>query len=289
MKKVTTINLNGTAYQVEEAGYDKLKAYLDQAAAALASNPDKDEILADLEQAIAEKSRSYLTAAKNVISTEEIDRIIASMGPVEGAPAADSAGSATGPEAGSSSSASSPKKLYLLREGAIIMGVCNGLAAYFNIDVTVMRIIFVVLSAITSGGFIGVYIVLAIIIPYANTPEEKTAAHGMAYTAQQLINRAKNKYETFAAGKGWENKGWDKSEWMKKHLRHQEMKERRRQEKRAYRAEMRRAAYARNPLWDTLNALIWLGVLCFIGWFAYTHFAEIQALINNVVLYFNNR
>jgi phage shock protein PspC (stress-responsive transcriptional regulator) len=287
MKKVITINLNGTAYQVEEAGFEKLQTYLDQAAAALSDNPDKNEILSDLEQAIAEKSRAYLTSAKNVISTDEIDRIIASMGPVQGTDETKTGGSAD--TSGQAQSGATPKKLYLLREGAVFMGVCNGLAAYFNIDVTIVRIIFVVLTLVTSGGFILGYVVLAVVIPYANTPEEKVAAHGMAYTAQQLIQRAKTKYEAFAAGKGWDHK--DPTEWMKKnheeHWKRQEMKEKRRQEKRAYRYEMRRAEYARNPLWDTLNALIWMGVIGFTGWLVYTHFAEIQAFVNNVVLYFD--
>ena len=53
MNKVITINLHGNAYQLEEAGYDSLRAYLDDAARQLEGNPDKDEIIADIEQAIA--------------------------------------------------------------------------------------------------------------------------------------------------------------------------------------------------------------------------------------------
>ena len=52
MKKVVTINLNGRAYQVEEAGYEAMKTYLAKAEKTLEANPDKDEILADIEQAI---------------------------------------------------------------------------------------------------------------------------------------------------------------------------------------------------------------------------------------------
>ena len=55
MRKVTTINLNNNAYQIDEDGYEALRAYLDTAARALANNPDREEILSDLEQAIADK------------------------------------------------------------------------------------------------------------------------------------------------------------------------------------------------------------------------------------------
>src|SRR5262249_42716164 len=53
MQKVITINLNGNAYQLDERGYDAMRAYLEQAERQLAGNPDQAEILADLEQAIA--------------------------------------------------------------------------------------------------------------------------------------------------------------------------------------------------------------------------------------------
>ena len=85
MQKVISINLNGNAYHVEEAGYDALIAYLDTAQRQLRDNPDRDEILADLEQAIAEKCRRFLSAHKTVVSAAEVDQIIKEMGPVDGA------------------------------------------------------------------------------------------------------------------------------------------------------------------------------------------------------------
>ena len=50
MQRVITINLNGSAYQLDEQGYDALRMYLDHAAAELGGNPDTSEILRDLEQ-----------------------------------------------------------------------------------------------------------------------------------------------------------------------------------------------------------------------------------------------
>ena len=84
MRKVTTINLNHNAYQIDEDGYESLRAYLDNAARALATNPDRDEILADLEQAIADKCRLVLGPHKTVVSAAEIERILKEMGPVTG-------------------------------------------------------------------------------------------------------------------------------------------------------------------------------------------------------------
>ena len=55
MHKVVTINLNGQAYQFDEDAYERIRAYLGRAEAQLHDNPDRAEILADLEQAIADK------------------------------------------------------------------------------------------------------------------------------------------------------------------------------------------------------------------------------------------
>ena len=84
MNKVITINLNGNAYQLDEAGYEALRTYLDDAAARLKDNPDRAEILLDLEQAIGEKCQRYLGSHKNVVSAVEVRQIISDMGPVNG-------------------------------------------------------------------------------------------------------------------------------------------------------------------------------------------------------------
>src|SRR5574341_623824 len=60
MQKVVNVSLHGNAYVLEEEGYAALRAYLDEAERQLASDPDRAEILGDLEQAIAEKCSRQL-------------------------------------------------------------------------------------------------------------------------------------------------------------------------------------------------------------------------------------
>ena len=57
------------------------------------------------------------------------------------------------------------KKLYRSRTDKKIAGVCGGLAEYFNVDATVIRIIFIVL--LLPGGFPGLlpYLILWIFVP----------------------------------------------------------------------------------------------------------------------------
>jgi phage shock protein C len=242
MRRVVTISLNGTAYQLEEAGYDALRRYLDEAEAKLRADPDCAEILADLEQAIGEKCARCLDAHRNVVSTEDVRRILAQMGPVEGgegaqasraygAPgatgtsgtSADGTGAGAAPGVGATGSA--PKRLYQISEGALISGVCNGLAAYLGVDVIVVRVIFVALALLTWGAWVLVYLVLMFVVPYANTSEDHAAAHGLPFTAQQLVQQAKRQYSEF------------KENAERRHRSHREWRWQRRQRKQQWRQE----------------------------------------------------
>jgi len=205
MNKVITINLNGVAYQLEEGGYDALRAYLENAARRLEGNPDRDEIITDIEQAIADKFRALLGAYKTVVNTKEVAAVLTEMGPVEDATGETAAGegqrggAGQGTAAGVTGSAAAGetggvRRLYrIYPEGAMLSGVCNGLAAYFNIDATIFRLGFVILTMLWGAGAL-LYLFMVILIPLARTPAEKTAATGAAATAQEFIRRAKAGY-----------------------------------------------------------------------------------------------
>lgn len=57
------------------------------------------------------------------------------------------------------------KKLYRRDSGKMICGVCRGVADYFQIDVSIVRIIWGVL-AFTFVGLVA-YIVAALVLPHA--------------------------------------------------------------------------------------------------------------------------
>ena len=208
MNKVITINLGGTAYQLEEGGYDSLRTYLETAAARLQGNPDQEEIITDIEWAIAEKFRALLGSHKTVIVTKEVATVLAEMGPIEAAepgesragvpPTAGAAGSA--PAEPAPAGGTHPKRLYRIYDGAMISGVCNGLAAYINIDPTLVRLAFVLLTLVWGAGVL-VYFAMVIVVPEARSPEEKAAASGDPSTAQEFIRRAKAGY--YEAVKGF--------------------------------------------------------------------------------------
>jgi len=185
MRKVTTINLNGRAYQLEEQGYEKLQAYLKQAEAALAKNPDKAEVMADIEQAVADKCERLLVDGKNVITTEQITEIVEQMGRVEG--------DDSDTEESNAKEETTTKRLFVIRQGAMLTGVCNGIGAYFGIEPNLVRLAFVLLTIFTGGFWIIVYLALALFLPSAKTDSDFAEAYGKPVTAQGIVARAKER------------------------------------------------------------------------------------------------
>jgi phage shock protein C len=58
-----------------------------------------------------------------------------------------------------------PRKLYRTEgPAAMVAGVCGGIAEYFNIDPTIVRVLWVILTFAGTVGF-WLYLVLAIIVP----------------------------------------------------------------------------------------------------------------------------
>jgi phage shock protein PspC (stress-responsive transcriptional regulator) len=167
MKRVVAVELNGMSFNFDEDAYDALRAYLRRAEAQLTNDPGRAEVIADLERSIAEKCQPFLNAQKNVVSADELRGVLAQIGGVDGS-ATDSGSGDTR----SSFTTNDDRPLVQVRDGAMVSGVCNGLAARFGLDVTLIRVIFVVLAIATSGGFILVYIAMMFLIPYDTNIEK---------------------------------------------------------------------------------------------------------------------
>lgn len=262
MNKVVTINLGGRAYQLEEQGFEALRAYLDEASSRLADDPGKSEIIADLEQAIGEKCDKVLNPHKTVVTSDDVKKIIDEMGPVEGE--ANNDGAAPG-QAG----AKVPHRFYLIRDGAVFGGVCTGLAAYFDIDVTLVRLLFILLTVLTGGIWILLYFALMLLVPYADTAEAKAQAHGEPFNAEALVQRAKERwgesYERVTGSK------WDDltAGLHSAHEEHLKWKETRKQQKQQWKREWRAQRYAwrrPNPALSLIRAalaIVW--ILAFVS------------------------
>jgi phage shock protein PspC (stress-responsive transcriptional regulator) len=208
MNRVTIVNLAGRAWHVEEAGVSSLDAWLDVARVRLASDPDRDELMLDFERAIADRFAHLAPSDRDVVTAAHVDEVLAALGTVEPAhvdepdPTPDrdaepDAATTTRMEpvaagADDSSTGWRERPLYRLTgEDGMVAGVCSGLAAYLRVDVTVLRVVVVLLTVLTGGALIIGYIVMALIVPEAQSPEQRAEALGVGTTAQEMLARAR--------------------------------------------------------------------------------------------------
>ena len=56
------------------------------------------------------------------------------------------------------------KKLYRIKNGRVLVGVCGGIAEYFKIDPTIVRVLWAIASLVGFAGVLA-YIVCAFVIP----------------------------------------------------------------------------------------------------------------------------
>ncbi len=181
MKKNISINISGIIFHIEEDGYETLRKYLDSVNKYFAAFDDNSEILSDIESRIAEIFLSKLNDGKQVITSEDVSSLIATMGSVSDFKAAEEQEFAAGEPAKearqekSSASSQAHKKLVRDESRKILGGVCAGLAHYFNIDPVWPRLLLALLTIGTSGIFLVVYIVLWIVLPAADLEDQTTA------------------------------------------------------------------------------------------------------------------
>jgi phage shock protein PspC (stress-responsive transcriptional regulator) len=171
MKKIININLAGRVIPIEDAAYDKLQRYIESLRRYFAKEEGRDEIINDIESRVAELMNDKIKKGATCVTEADIEEIIGTMGRIEDFEAADGE---TEPSASTTSTNQSNSKrsrirfsgrLYRDANDKFLGGVCSGIAAYMNVDPTVVRLLFAI---ITFGGFgLGflIYILLWIVLP----------------------------------------------------------------------------------------------------------------------------
>jgi phage shock protein PspC (stress-responsive transcriptional regulator) len=166
-----TVRLNGrSVVQFDAAAYQRLEAYLAESESLLEGDPDPAEIMNDLEQAIADRCAQRLTPDRPVATLAELDAALDEIGTVQVADAAAASAAAAAASASPASTArpnSAGQPLRQHSQGAVVSGVCLGLARFVGLDAMWVRIVAVVLTLVTGGGAIVVYAALMLLLPFA--------------------------------------------------------------------------------------------------------------------------
>ena len=182
MNKTVSIHLQGIPFIFEEQAFERLNTYLQQLKQVLQKEEGSDEILQDIELRMVELLQQQLRPFKQVVELSVIEQIIEKLGKPE-----DFTDESSSNSEQTSSSIDLPVEKRLFRDGdrAVLGGVCAGVAAYFNVDVVVIRAIYV-FTLLTFGiGFL-LYLVLWAIIPIAKTSSDKLRMKGQHVNIENM-------------------------------------------------------------------------------------------------------
>ncbi|OFX22760.1 MAG: hypothetical protein A2041_03705 [Bacteroidetes bacterium GWA2_31_9b] len=193
MKKTETINLGGYVFHIDDDAYEILHSYLIAIEKQFATDSDRKEILSDIESRLAELLTETLGNKKDVISKDDLTKVISIMGE----PQDFSTTNETETNQSTKSTMSSyetTKRLYRDPENRVLGGVCGGLGAYFNNDPLLFRILFIIIFFGLGSGLI-IYLILWIAIPEARTTAQKLEMRGEAITIENIKRAVREEFE----------------------------------------------------------------------------------------------
>ncbi|WP_448520233.1 PspC domain-containing protein [Rhodoflexus sp.] len=200
MKKNISINISGIIFHIEEDGYDLLKQYLMSINRYFSTYEDSAEIISDIENRIAEIFLARLGENKQVITVEDINDLIATMGSVSDFEAAEADSntayrrseeplqaeeplhSKQAPETDRQAKTKrSTRKLYRDLKRKLVGGVASGIAHYLSIDPLWIRLAFmatlvdVIYFTSLSGIALVTYAILWAVLPGAeDLPDDQS-------------------------------------------------------------------------------------------------------------------
>ena len=188
MKITVSINLGGYSFNIDEDAYAELKMYLKNLELHFAREESSSEILSDIETRMAELFRTKLTNYKQVINIEDVRQAISILGTPE------DISDNNGPSARDKFSSPGYHRLYRDPDHRVIGGVCAGMAAYWDLEIWLVRLIFFILAMMGVG--ILVYLILYIVLPEAKTTAEKIEMKGNPVNIRNIKDSVKKEFDT---------------------------------------------------------------------------------------------
>jgi phage shock protein PspC (stress-responsive transcriptional regulator) len=197
------VSIGNTAFNLEEDAYRLLKNYLDRINVHYQNLSSGKEIIEDIELRIAELLKERINSPEQPVSENIIKEVIDILGYPEDMKDKDKQSEK---DFSDTKTKNVQKKLYRDAENKILGGVCSGLAAYFNMDVVLVRIVFVgfflLFSAIhfftfgiTSGTIALIYLILWIVTPSARTVQQRYEMQGKAPNLKNIQQKVEKELQ----------------------------------------------------------------------------------------------
>lgn len=174
MNEVTKIHLGRQAFTASVDAYHLLRSYID----AIKKQVEDKGVVDEVELRMAELLVEHGVTGDKVILPKDVDFLKKHLGNPKDF-------KEDGELDSGSEASTDTKRLFRDTDNAMVAGVASGLAAYFGIDVLLVRILFVI-GTIAWGGGILIYIVLWLLVPEARTSSDRLQMAGKSVTIDSL-------------------------------------------------------------------------------------------------------
>lgn len=192
MKEITRIHLAKTPYEIEINAKKDLEKYLAEIEKNMQADADAmREIEARMVEILAERG----VKSDGVVAADDVAAIKQTLGGSE-----EFAGDEVTPSK-RAESIDGDKKLMRDIDNAWVGGVGSGVAAYFGVDVLIVRAIILVLMIVSFGTFLFVYLLLWLLVPPAKTAADKLRMRGRQVTLESLKDTSSASDGRTAAGR----------------------------------------------------------------------------------------
>lgn len=205
MKKTVSVNIKGMNFLIEEDAYELLQNYMERLGHVLRNDKGSKEIIEDIEIRVAELCSAKLNDRKQVIEIEDIQSILDNLGdPAQFIDEEETSSETFKKAEQGRTDKNTDKRLFRDTDNATIAGVCAGISSYFNIDVVIVRAIFLIIFFFGGFGF-PLYIILWIVVPKAKNNIDKLRMRGKPITVESVreevetaADRLTNESKSFA-------------------------------------------------------------------------------------------
>lgn len=200
MKETKNINLGGQAFTIDCDAYDNLREYLDALQKHFVPE-DAEEVMQDIEMRMRELLYERHSNGNEVISQSDVNYLIEKLGQPSDF-GDETTESHDEPQTATREERKKNRRLFRDGDNMIIGGVCSGIANYFHLDATLIRLATVLLfflGATSSkwfffsfnpfhlfGFLLPLYLILWVIVPKAKSTTEKLQMKGQEPSLENI-------------------------------------------------------------------------------------------------------
>lgn len=190
MQRIIQINIAGRVISIEENAYTLLNDYISALERQFAGEEGNDEIIQDIENRIAELFSIAMQNGTAAINKADVQKVIDTLGPAH---------ELGGNDAGRSFETRhlpvvykgheqdqrereeyGYRRIYRDANNKMIGGVCSGIAKYFDVDPTIVRLVAVITGFLAFAGVIA-YLIAWAVIPQARSEYEMNNGNPMNF------------------------------------------------------------------------------------------------------------